>query len=84
MRTDNDKPERLPIAPLIAVPDVAVSHAPFDNFVSTVMGRLVSHSIREVSAFVKPSSENAFSYVPVRKYFAISGIDFNQDANESP
>ena len=84
MRTDKDRAERLPVALGIGPPDVAVSQAPLDNLVSTVMGRLVSHVIKESSAFVKPSSENAFSYVPVRKYFAISCIAFNQEANESP
>jgi len=82
-RTDKDRVERLPVALGIGLPDVAVTQAPLDKRVSTVIGRLVSHVIKLVSAFVKPSKENAFSYVPDRKYFAMSCIDFNQDANES-
>ena len=83
-RTDNDRAERFPVALGIGLPDVATSQSPLDSLVSTVIGSVVSQLIKLASAFVNPSSENAFSNVPVRKYFAISCIDFNQDANESP
>ena len=52
------------------------------SFVSTVMG--VSYPTKRYQRSSNLPARTPFSYVPVRKYFAISCIDFNQDANESP